>query len=64
MTMHKSLHPRDDTDKIYESRKGGGGGGGGGGGLTNIEDSVDASKTTSKGGENDLLQRLETAKTT
>ena len=25
MTMHKALHPRDDTDRLYVSRKEGGG---------------------------------------
>ena len=37
MTMHKALHPRDDADRLYVSRKKGGRG------LTSIEDSVDAS---------------------
>ena len=37
MTMHKALHPRDDVDKRYVSRKEGGRG------LLNIEDSVDTS---------------------
>ncbi len=37
MTMHKALHPRDDIDRLYESRKEGGRG------LSSIEDSVDAS---------------------
>ena len=37
MTMHKALHPRDDVDRLYVSRKDGGRG------LANIEDSVDAS---------------------
>ena len=37
MTMHKALHPRDDVDRLYVSRKGGGRG------LASIEDSVDAS---------------------
>ena len=37
MTMHKALHPRDDNDRIYVSRKEGGRG------LASIEDSVDAS---------------------
>ena len=37
MTMHKALHPRDDVDRLYVSRKEGGGG------LTSIEDCVDAS---------------------
>ena len=35
MTMHKALHPRDDVDRLYVSRKDGGRG------LTSIEDSVD-----------------------
>ena len=37
MTMHKALHPRDDVDRLYVSRKEGGGG------LAGIEDTVDAS---------------------
>ena len=37
MTMHKALHPRDDVDRLYVSRKEGGGG------LGRIEDTVDAS---------------------
>ncbi len=37
MTMHKALHPRDDFDRLYVSRKEGGRG------LASIEDSVDAS---------------------
>ena len=37
MTMHKAVHPRDDVDRLYVSRKGGGRG------LASIEDSVDAS---------------------
>ena len=37
MTMHKALHPRDDVDRLYVSRKEGGRG------LANIEDTVDAS---------------------
>ena len=37
MTLHKALHPRDDVDKLYVSRKEGGRG------LASIEDSVDAS---------------------
>ena len=36
MTMHKALHPRDDVDRLYISRKEGGSG------LTSIENSVDA----------------------
>ena len=38
MTRHKALHPRDDVDRLYVSRKEGGGGG-----LASIEDTVDAS---------------------
>ena len=37
MTIHKALHPRDDVDRLYVSRKEGGRG------LASIEDSVDAS---------------------
>ena len=37
MTMHKALHPRDDVDRLYASRKEGGRG------LASIEDTVDAS---------------------
>ena len=37
MTMHKALHPRDDVDRLYVSRKEGGRG------FVSIEDSVDAS---------------------
>ena len=37
MTMHKALHPRDDVDRLYVSRKQEGRG------LASIEDSVDAS---------------------
>ena len=37
MTMHKALHPRDDVDRLYVSKKDGRGG------LPSIEDSVDAS---------------------
>ena len=37
MTMHKALHPRDDVDRVYVSRKEGGRG------LSSIQDSVDAS---------------------
>ena len=37
ITMHKASHPRDDVDRLYESRKEGGRG------LASIEDSVDAS---------------------
>ena len=37
MTMHKALHPRDEVDRLYVSRKEGGRG------LASIEDTVDAS---------------------
>ena len=37
MTMHKTLHPRDDVDGLNVSRKEGGRG------LASIEDTVDAS---------------------
>ena len=37
MTMHKALHPRDDVDRLYVSRKEGGRG------LSSIEDSVGTS---------------------
>ena len=37
MTMHKVLHPRDNVDRLYVSRKEGGRG------LASIEDTVDAS---------------------
>ena len=37
MTMHKALHPRDDFDRLYVSRKEGGRR------LASIEDTVDAS---------------------
>ena len=37
MAMHKVLHPRDDVDRLYVSRKEVGRG------LASIEDSVDAS---------------------
>ena len=37
ITVHKVLHPRDDVDRLYVSRKEGRRG------LANIEDSVDAS---------------------
>ena len=37
MTRHRTLHPRDDVDRLYVPRKEGGRG------LANIEDSVDAS---------------------
>ena len=37
MTMHKALHPRDNVDRLYVSRKEGGRG------HASIEDSIDAS---------------------
>ena len=37
MTLHKALHPRDDVDRLYVSRKEGGRE------LASIEDSVDTS---------------------
>ena len=37
MTMHKALHPRDDVDRLYVSRKEEGRE------IASIEDSVDAS---------------------
>ena len=37
MTMHKALHPSDDKDRPYVSRKAGGRG------LVSIDDSVDKS---------------------
>ena len=37
MTMHKALHPRDDIDRLYVSRKERGRG------LASIEDSVETS---------------------
>ena len=37
MTMHKVLHPRDNVNRLYVSRKEGGRG------LASIEDNVDAS---------------------
>ena len=37
ITMHKALHPRDDVDRLYVSRKEGGRG------LASIEDSIDVS---------------------
>ena len=37
MTMHKALHPRDDVDRLYVSRKEGGRG------VASNEDTVEAS---------------------
>ena len=42
--MHKALHPSDDVDRLYVSRKEGGRG------HASIEDSVDASIQRLKGG--------------
>ena len=36
MTMHKALHPRDDIDRLYVSKKEWGRG------LASIEDNIDA----------------------
>ena len=63
MTMHKALHPRDDVDNLYISRKEGGRG------LSSIEDSVDASIQRLKDyiqkheGELITATRIETEKT-
>ena len=40
MTMHKVLHPRNDVDRLYLSRKEGVRG------LASIEDSIKDSRTT------------------
>ena len=57
MTMHNALHPRDDVDRLYVSRKEKGRG------LTSTKDNVDASindlKTTYKNMEEDWLQPSE-----
>ena len=62
MHMHKALHPRDDIDKLYVSRKEVGRG------LASIEDSVDTSiqqlHTTYQSVEEDKLQPPETILTT
>ena len=47
--MHKALHPRDDVDRLYVSRKEGGRG------LASIEDSTDASIQRLK----DYIQKYE-----
>ena len=49
MTMHKALHPRDDVDRLYVSRKERGRG------LASIEESVDASIQRLK----DYIQKYE-----
>ena len=49
MTMHKALHPRDDVDRLYVSRKGGGRG------FASVEESVDASIERLK----DYIQKYE-----
>ena len=62
MTMNKALHPRDDVDRLYVSRKEGGRG------LASIEDSVDAPiqrfKDYIKNTKDDWLQPSETILTT
>ena len=42
MTMHKALHPRDDVDRLYVSRKEGGRG------LASIEDKRRCIETTNR----------------
>ena len=54
MTMHKALHPRDDVDRLYVSKKEGGRG------LACIEDSVDALITRLK----DYIEKHEPGVTT
>ena len=56
--MHKSLHPRYDVDRLYESRNEGGRG------FASIQDSVDASikrleDFIKKSAEEDWLRPLE-----
>ena len=55
--MHKALHPRDDVDRLYVSKKDGGRG------LASIENSVDASiqrqEDYIKRAEEDWLQQQE-----
>ena len=62
MTTYKALHPRDDVDKLYVSRKEGGRG------LASIEDSVDASiqrpEDYRKKYEKNWLQPSKTIRTT
>ena len=63
MMMHKALHPRDDVDILYVSRKEGGRG------LTGIQDSVDAAiqwleDYIKKSAKQDWLQPPETIQTT
>ena len=53
MTMHKALHPWDDVDRLYVSRKKGGRG------LASIEDSVDDSKTIYKNTKDNSLQPIQ-----
>ena len=55
MTMHKALHPRDDVDRLYVSRKEGRRG------LAGIEDSVDASMQQLENGIEKHEQGLITA---
>ena len=62
MTMHKALHPRDDVDRLYVSRKEGGRG------LASMEDTVDASiqrlEEYIEKHDEDWLQPSETIRTT
>ena len=62
MKMHKALHPRDDVDRLYVSRKKGGRG------LASIQDSVDASiqrlEDNIKNAEEDWWQQPQTTQTT
>ena len=56
--MHKALHPRDDVDRLYVSRKEGERG------LASIEANVDTSRTTLKSTKADWLQPPEMILTT
>ena len=62
MTMHKALHPKNNVDRLYVSRKEGGRG------LASIEDTVDASiqrlEDYIKNTNEDWLQPSETIRTT
>ena len=62
MTMHKALHPRDDIDRLYVSRKESGRR------FVSIEDSVDSSirrlEDCIKKAKKDWLQWLETSQAT
>ena len=59
--MHKALHPRDNVDRLYASRKEGGRR------LSSIQNSVDASmprlEDYIKRAEEDWLQPIETIET-